>query len=228
MEKYYGKTIVVEKAYDFIPEFTFFNYYANKDFEFEHYAELKQCLIDDEERFKRQMMNILPNISSKCSLILCDRLEEIERFENFFNWNHWSLVSMTSNDKYTLIKITGQTKVEDDNKQLADALKQNKPIIIIWSIQKTATWFDYTIIETVFIFSSIKFENTVIQSIGRALRKHPWKTWANIFTWNDLPILNKQKLQKQSAIKKEYWNPKITMMDINKKRKQKSTITLTF
>jgi len=52
-------------------------------------------------------------------------------------------------------------------------LKQDKPIIIIGSIQKTATGFDYPIIDTVFIFSSIKFENTVIQSVGRALRKYP-------------------------------------------------------
>ena len=28
LEKYYGKTIEIKKDYDFIPEFTFFNYYS--------------------------------------------------------------------------------------------------------------------------------------------------------------------------------------------------------
>ncbi len=218
LEKYYGKSIEISNDYDFIPEFTFFNYYSSSSYEFEHYAELKQCLIDDEERFKQQYKYIDLNTSDKCSLILCDRLEEIE------NWYE----EFKTYDDFVIIKITWSTQVEDDNKQLKDALKQDKPIIIIGSIQKAATGFDYPIIDTVFIFSSIKFENTVIQSVGRALRKAPWKTWAKVYLWNDLPILNKQRLQKATAIKKEYGIGNIKTIDIGKVRKEKSTLALTF
>lgn len=206
MEKYYGKTIEVEKAYDFIPDFTFIDYYHPKLWEWEHYSELKQVLIDDENRLSEQLDFIDNNLSKKCSLILCDRLEEIENYHKYYNENY----------SHYIIKITGETKIEDDKKQLETALKWDKPILIIWSIQKTATGFDFPIIDTVFVFSSIKFENTVIQSVGRALRKYPWKIWASIYLWNDMPILKKQRQQKSSAIKKEYWVNKINCITLNK------------
>jgi superfamily II DNA or RNA helicase len=125
--------------------------------------------------------------------------------------------------------ITGDTKVTEDKVLLEDALVSNKPTIIIWSIKKCSVWFDYPVINRVFIFSAIKFENTVIQSIGRALRKSPWKTGASIYVWND-KILDKQRVQKQSAIMDEYWVSKsqITIIDINKHKKKQSTIALEF
>ena len=212
--------IEVKKHYDFIPKFTFFNYYNLEDYEFEHYAELKQWLIDDEDRRKWQSEKLVNNLSEKCSLILCDRLEDIDNWENMlFEYSH----------SYSIIKITWETKIEDDKEQLDEALKQDKPIIIIWSIQKCATWFDYVIIDTVFLFSSIKFEATVIQSIGRALRKAPWKTWAKIYVWNDA-ILKKQRQQKQKAIHDEYGvNIRdIEVIDINKQRKKKSQVVMEF
>jgi len=216
LEKYYGKTIEIKKEYDFIPDFTFFNYYSGKREEWEHYSELKQCLIDDIDRFNSQNDYLMENLSSKCSLILCDRLEEIERWETQLS------------DYFLTIKITWETKIEDDQRQLKEALKQDKPIIIIGSIQKTATGFDFPIIDTVFIFSSIKFENTGSESVGRAVRKYPWKTWASIYLWNDMPILNKQRLQKAKAIREEYWVNNITTININKDKWERNNISLTF
>ena len=217
MEKYYGKMIEIKKDYDFIPKFKFFNYQSLGDYEFEHYADLKQKLIDDPDRTIQQRESINSHLSSKCSLILCDRLEDIE------NWNNYYQVI----DKFFTIKITGETKVSDDKINLEKALKQNKPIIIIWSIQKTSTGFDFPIIDTVFLFSSIKFESTVIQSVWRALRKSEWKTGAVVYVWND-KILDKQRVQKQKAIKEEYWVTQIETVYLNRERKKKGMTALVF
>lgn len=220
MEKYYWKIIEPHQKYDFIPNFTFFNYYHLNDYEFEMYHELKQSMIENEDRKQKQEESILDNLSSRCSLILCDRLEEIKNWEKlFFEYSY----------KYYYIVITWETKIADDKIQLEEALKQDKPIVIIGSIQKVATWFDYPIIDTVFIYSSIKFESTVIQAVGRCLRKANNKTKASVYVWND-KILDKQRQQKQKAIKDEYWidSNNINVIEINKQRKDKWIIELIF
>jgi len=219
LEKYYGKIIEVKKDYDFIPSFIFFNYFHIEDYEFEAYHELKQWLIDDPDRTKHQEERVVNNLSKKCSLILCDRLEDIDNWFCFLSELKW----------HTVIKITWETKIEDDKKQLKDALKLSLPIIIIWSIQKTSTGFDYPIIDTIFLFSSIKFESTVIQSVWRWLRKSPWKTSCKVLVRND-KILDKQRVQKMKAIQDEYWvsNKTVEQVYINKQRKKKWQVALTF
>ena len=221
LNKYYWKTIDVNIEYDFIPSFIFYNYYTSSDYEFKHYAELKQELVDDKERFKFQKKYIVDNLSKTCSLILCDRLEEIER---------WNIELWKDLKSHNIVILTWKTKTEDDNKYLQSSKQNGKPTIIIWSIQKCATWFDHPLIDKVFIFSSIKFENTVIQSVGRALRKSEWKLGADIYLWNDMPILKKQRLQKISAIVNEYWIKKeeIEETDINKRSVTLRPISLIF
>ena len=174
---------------------------------------------EDSHRRKEQQKVVVSKLSKKCSLILCDRIAEINEWEKHFDIY----------DEYNLIIITGETKVSDDKLQLEEALVSDKPIIIVGSIQKCSTWFDYPIIDNVFIFSAIKFENTVIQSIGRSLRKSPWKTGSHIHVWND-KILDKQRIQKQAAIMTEYWVAKnqIKTTDINKVKKKRSEIVMEF
>lgn len=215
LEKYFWKIIEIKKDYDFIPEFKFFNYINDTTYEAEHYAELRWMLSLDETRMWKQKEKILENLSDKCSLILCDRLEEIKYWAEELKDYEWNL-----------IKITGQTKIKDDAAALADSLKNWKPTIIIGSIQKCSTWFDHPIIDTVFIFSAIKFENTVIQSVGRALRKSPWKTGAKIYLWND-KILAKQRLQKKAAIESQYGVRVIPEENIVVKEKRQGKLALT-
>jgi superfamily II DNA or RNA helicase len=225
LEKYYGKVINVQNEYNFIPSFIFYNYKTPKnDLEFEHYSELKQCLIDDIDRYKEQHNTILNNLSDKCSLILTDRIEEANRYEkDFFEITH----------TYSVIKITWETKIADDQKKLAEALKKyekdKKPIIIIWSIQKVSTGFDYGVIDTVFIYSSIKFEATVIQSVGRCLRKFEDKKSVRVVIWND-SILDKQRVQKTRAIMEEYWihRKDIVVHTLNNLIEERWSLALTF
>lgn len=194
LEKYFWKIITIQKEYDFIPEFIFYNYRPKNKFlyEYETYPELRQCLIDDIDRQELQF-NIIKNNLSICSLILCDRLEEIENYYNNFK-----------DEDIFLIKITGQTSILEDERLLNEALQQKKKILIIGSISKVSTGFDYPIIDTIFLFSSIKFENSVIQAVWRCLRKSQNKIWAKVIIWND-KALDKQRLQKTKTIYQEYW-----------------------
>jgi len=237
LEKYFGKVIEIKKEYDFIPSFTFYNYQHNEDaeflyndeeswesymkkiYEFEHYAELRWNMWEDKHRIAEQRKAVVQNLSKQCSLILCDRISEIQLWEDYFSIY----------DDYDIITITGETKISDDKVLLEEALVSDKPTIIIWSIKKCSVGFDYPVIDCVFIFSAIKFENTVIQSIWRSLRKSPGKTGADIFVWND-KILDKQRVQKQSAIMDEYWVPKnwIKVIEANKHKKKKGEIALEF
>lgn len=63
---------------------------------------------------------------------------------------------------------------------------------------------DVGFIDSVFLVSAIKFKATVIQSIGRALRKYQDKDKVEVYIWNDLPILRGQRTQKLKSIKEEY------------------------
>lgn len=202
LEKYYGKIIEVKRWYDFTPRFHFYNYSSEKDYEHEHYADLRNQLWEDMDRMNEQLKVIESHASDVCSLILCDRLSEIE---------FWEEKMKNSFPNRNIVTITGQTKVKDDARLLQEARESDQPTIIIWSRQKCSTGFDYPEIDVVFLFSAIKFEATVIQSVWRALRKSPGKTWAKIYVWND-KILSKQRREKRKSIISEYW---ISASDIN-------------
>jgi len=208
LEKYYGRVIDLKKDYDFIPEFFFYNYRSKEEYAFEHYADLRTVLAEDDDRLYSQMEVCNKHLSKKCSLILCDRILETEYWRGVYQ----------DNRNYSVIIITWETKVEEDAKQLAEALEIWKPIIIIGSIQKCSTGFDFPIIDTVFLFSAIKFEATVIQSVWRSLRKYPWKKGSKIHVWND-HILDKQRKEKVKAIEENYWVPRkdIQVQFFNKK-----------
>lgn len=194
LEKYFGKIIEVKKDYDFIPRFIFYNYNSDKPYDHEHYAELRGLLSEDEDRMWEQMKVMSSNLSKQCSLILCDRLLEIE-------W--WAEKLSEKFPDMNIVIITWETNTDDDSRNLKESLSNGKNTIIIGSRQKCSTWFDHPIIDTVFLFSAIKFEATVIQSVWRALRKFPWKEGAKVVVWND-KILDKQRQEKQKAIYEEY------------------------
>jgi superfamily II DNA or RNA helicase len=61
-------------------------------------------------------------------------------------------------------------------------------------------------IDTVFLFAPVKFEWTVVQAIGRALRSMPNKPEVKVYDWLDLPLLTKQAASRRAAYKKEYWD----------------------
>jgi superfamily II DNA or RNA helicase len=67
-------------------------------------------------------------------------------------------------------------------------------------------------IDTVFLYSPVHFRGTVVQAVGRALRKFPSKVDVMIYDWCDMPILKKQQQGRLKDYSAEY---KIDKKDFN-------------
>jgi len=210
LEKYFGKIIEVKNQinnwYNIIPKFTMLDYHYYEHYEFEWPAELRTAISENEERLLLQIETIHEYIKNrKCLLVLTDRKLEIE---NFYR-------ELSEDSNFNLIVMTGDTKVKDDDEQLAKAKANWKPIIILGTIQKVGVGVDIPIIDTILLASAIKFKATVIQAIGRALRKYEGKTDVIVGIWNDLPVLKKQRAEKIKTICSEYWLEKKDITSIN-------------
>ncbi len=209
LEKYYGKIIDLKIWYWIIPKFTFLNYHNSKQYEFEQFHELKEELLDDSERLKYQLKE-LENIlnKNKYTLILSDRLVEVETFYN----------ELVNKKDYEIVKMTGETKVKDDEVNLQKAKDSWKKIIIVWMLQKVGTWFNFPLLDSIYLIPTIKFKAQTIQAVWRILRQCEWKWEVNAYIWND-KILDKQRVEKQKTIISEYGINKndIKQVDINKR-----------
>ena len=163
-------------------------WYEEKDMvDYTNWASIRESMIHNERRFKAVIEKI-KDISkdSFLTLILLDRNEDVDKFwKEFPNW----------------LIITWSTKVKDDEAWI-EKLKKTW-WIIIWSLKKMYSWVDIPEIDNVIIASPIKFENTVIQAIGRALRKADNKTNVDINIIND-SILKNQRYEQAKVCKNIY------------------------
>jgi superfamily II DNA or RNA helicase len=98
--------------------------------------------------------------------------------------------------------ITGKTKVKDDETWIAELIQSGG--LIIGSIKKMYRWIDIPQCDSVIVCSPVRFENTVIQAIGRALRKCEWKERVDISIVND-NVLQNQRYEQSKACKAAYW-----------------------
>lgn len=205
LERYFWKVIDVMDWYDYKPDFEIIDYKPWKvkikwelsnNYIFEDYAELRNLLAEDEIRFEEQF-KILKDLYLKRNaiIVLTDRILESNNFyDRLAKWD---------TSKFNLIKITWETNTIDDENQVKEALNNWKKTIIIWSIKKIWTWFDFPPADTVFLVSAIKWKSTTEQAIWRILRKHN-KLNPLVIIWND-ESLRGQKLEKLKTIKKVYW-----------------------
>lgn len=210
IERYYWKTIDLKIWYSIIPKFHFLNYHNNAEYEWEHFSQLKEQLIDDPKRFKNQIEQLEGIMKvNKYTLILSDRIAELENFYNI----------LKERKDYEIIKITWETKITDDNESLKNAITSKKRIVIVWSIAKVGTWFDFPILDSIFLIATIKFEAQTIQAVWRILRTHKDKKGVNAYVWND-QILKKQANEKRRTICSEYNLQKkdISEKEINKQQ----------
>lgn len=215
LERYYGRVIDVMDWYDYKPDFEVINYKPWKvciwwkeepDYIFEDYPELRWLMAEDTVRFDHQMKKLWELFQKrKCIIVLTDRTLEADNFtERLQKWDQ---------TKFNLIKITWETKTANDEMQLKAAKENWKKTIIIGSIKKIWTWFDYPPTDTIFLASAIKWKSTTEQAIWRALRKYD-KLNPLIVIWND-EALKGQKLEKIKTIKKVYWVDKKEIKFIN-------------
>lgn len=145
----------------------------------------RESILNNNVRFETVVKNIKEITDNHyISLILLDRHTEIEKYSEQFP---------------NALVITWHTKIADDEAGI-ERLKRTG-WIIIGSIKKMYRWVDIPEVDNVIIASPIRFNGTVIQSIGRALRSHPDKKSVSIDIIND-NVLMSQK-QEQTKICKE-------------------------
>lgn len=212
LERYFWKILEIKgqknNGYNIIPKFEMLDYYTDEHYEFEGPAELRTAISENEERLGLQVEQIYEYLKGrKCLLVLTDRKLEIE--------NYYRELEQDPNRDYNLIVMTGDTKVDDDDRNLERAKASSLPTIILGTIQKIGVGVDIPIIDTILLLSAIKFRSTVIQAIWRWLRKSEGKIDVYVWIWNDLPILKKQRAEKIKTICKEYWLEKKDINSIN-------------
>lgn len=205
LEKYFGKIIEVQGQennwYNIVPNFTFYDYYTDKIYEYEAPHEMRECLEQDEDRIATLSKTAyFFSLAKKCTLIMTDRKTEISSIYNYLQ------EKILSSGGF-IFQMTGDTKTQDDeqNKILAEKfVQEGKKVVIIATIQKAWRWVDIPFIDGIFLAAAIKFEGTVIQAVGRALRKYPWKSTAEVSVWNDMNMYPAQRRERKSAILQEY------------------------
>lgn len=155
--------------------------------DYTNWNEQRESILRNKRRFT-EVVNTIKNIenTSFLTLVLLDRIEEIERFA--IEFPH-------------AVVITWNTKVKDDETQIEQLKKVGG--IIIWSIRKMYRGVDIPECDSVVIASPIKFQNTVIQAIGRSLRKCDTKERISVSVIND-SILKSQRYQQSKACKEAY------------------------
>lgn len=205
IEKYFWLTIEVKwqknNWYNIVPHFKMLDYYHEwPRLEYESPAEMRTALAEDWVRLSRQVQEI-ENFMDKrnCLLVLTDRVSETENFEEGII-EKWLPCDF-------LFCMTWKTKEKDDDaniKKAEEIIERWGQVIIIGTIQKVWVWVDIPFIDTILLASAIKFKATVVQAIGRWLRKHKTKQDVIVWVWNDLPILRGQRNEKTRAIETEY------------------------
>lgn len=230
IEKYYWKVIDVKDGYDYTPQFKIIDYSPAKVkiqgkespwYTFETYAELRGLMSEDEIRFEFQISELKRLYQTRNAIIvLTDRIIESDNF--------YDRLSTSDTSKFNLIKITWETHIYDDEKSIQEAKANGKKTIIIGSIKKIGTGFDFPPADTVFLVSAIKWKSTTEQAIGRILRKHD-KLNPLVVIWND-EALKGQKAEKESTIKKVYWVKKqdIEFVRISDEKEKQKHITFNF
>lgn len=155
--------------------------------DFENRASIRTGILKNENRLNA-VVNKINELKkdSFLTLILLDRNDDVDNFSKYFP--EW-------------LVITGSTKVKDDEIWIEKLRKTWG--VIIGSLKKMYRWVDIPEIDNVVIASPVRFENTVVQSIGRALRTAEWKTTVNINVIND-SILKNQRYEQAKVCKEVY------------------------
>lgn len=195
LQKVFGKQIEYTNVeHNIIPDIAVIKYRSDsfKSYEYENWAEEKECLVQDKHRMMRQVELVADIIRERhLILVLTERVEEAENIYKYLSYSC----------QFETILITWKTKVKDD---IVNINKVRNGGVIVWTIWKMARWVDIPEIDTVCLFASIHFQGTVVQAVWRALRHHPGKDNVLLVDWSDIPILYQQHYQRRKAYQKEY------------------------
>ena len=207
--------------YNFIPEITQVfapfpyegddNEYEAFDDEIETRWDVVKNLVSNPIRTGTQLAFIKSHMR-KWNMILVKSVDECNNIYRILSEPRldWSMIT-------NLVVLNGWLSTVKERESLAlidKAIKNDEWFTIVWTIDKLGRGVDIPPTDTLFLCSPIKFRWTVVQAVGRALRKYPGKTNALLFDWCDIPLLIKQQQERRASYKKEYWLVKIPIVNI--------------
>ncbi len=183
--------------YNIIPHIYQCKYYNKCSYERTTWSELRTQMFEDAVRMDAQFRTINDKMW-KYNLVLVETIKECERFYNEFMSLYKNLVVILHWQLWT-------KWLREQQEKLTALRDSNTPYMIVWTIDMMGRWIDIPEIDNVFLFAPVKFEWSVIQAIGRALRTSPNKDEVKVYDWQDLPLLTKQAKEREKSYKKEYW-----------------------
>ena len=184
-----------EEKYYYKPKIYQIDYYSEEDYIIENRHELVKELVDDKLR-KRTQLSFFSQHKRKRNLILVKSVQE--SYDIFYE------LSQDYPEAVLMNWDLNQKQEKENIKFIQECIALQKWFIIVGTIDKIGRWVDIPPIDTLFLLSPVKFQWTVVQAVGRALRKYPGKEDVIIYDRCDLPILRKQKNQRATAYHSEY------------------------
>lgn len=191
LERIFGEIWTYSNEYNFTPNITQIRYRYSWLYDFETFGELMQNLQELPERKEKQLW-VYNSYKRKWNLILTKSVKESETINKLIPGS---------------ILLTGalDNKTLETNMDLIDkAIKDDVWFTIVGTIDKIGRGVDIPPIDTLFLFSPVRFRWTVVQAVGRALRKYPGKSDVCIYDWCDMPILKKQQKERLKDYANEY------------------------
>lgn len=191
LNRIFGEVWTYCDDYYYTPNITQVFYRYDWEYDFETFADLMCNLVGSEKRREAQLKLFNAN-KRKRNLILTKSVEESKVLSEKIEWS-------------ILLNWTLSKKELDDNMDLVNkAIKDDRGFTIVWTIDKMGRGVDIPPIDTVFLFSPVRFRWTVVQAVWRALRKFPDKVDVMIYDWCDMPILKKQQQGRLKDYSAEY------------------------
>lgn len=193
----------IGELYNVYPKIWKLKYTNHENFSFDSWHELRDNMMNNEDRINKQK-EFIKNTTFTYWLLLTERKEEAKKYYEI----------LSEELDIPVLLFTWDTKTHEDSQRLDNA-RQNRQYLIIGTAGKMSRWVDIPEVESIFLFYPCQFKWQVVQAVGRALRTHWEKTEANVYDWNDLPILKGQANKRLQAYKEEYNHPPIYSLSIN-------------
>ena len=202
LNRIFGEVWTYSDEYNYTPNITQVFYKYTWTYDFETFWELMQRLNECEDRKKKQIQ-IYDKYKRKWNLVLTKSVKESEEINKLIPWS---------------ILLNGMLKgkeLENNMTLVNNAIDGNLGFTIVGTIDKMGRGVDIPPIDTLFMFSPVRFRWTVVQAVGRALRKYPGKSDVIILDWCDMPLLKKQQKERLKDYQNEYGIEKKSFNFIN-------------
>jgi len=193
LERIFGDiwTYEGDKKYHHIPKITSINYTYKGTYLFESWHELRDEIMEDIVRVEKQVA-VVEKLKGASNLVLVKGVAEAERLASMIPGSllvHWQL---------------GVKETKDIIWRIAAMDKGWQSMTIVWTIDKIGRGVNIRSLDTIFLFSPVRFRGTIVQAVWRILREFEGKTEVHVVDWNDKPILNKQANERTKTYGTEY------------------------